>query len=597
MTEQASAKSQAWLGWSRIAIGLGQGLALYALSEVREAEVWPATAPELFAALSLIALFVPLILIGGLGALRRITVLIWTLAAALMLGGLGWYDVARGALEDSQWFSLGAFFASAAIVFVAHHLIAAGDESRRLIAPYERYFDLGWRHGAQLALAGLFTGAFWAVLHLGSALFQLIGIDVLRDLIAEAWFGIPATTMMFAAAIHLTDLRSGLVRGFRALGLVLLSWLAPIMTGLAAAFLLALPFTGLQPLWDTRAATAMLLGACVVLVILINAAYQDGAPEHAPGRILRWAVRTASVILTPLAALAAYALFLRIAQYGLTPERIYAAAVLAIGACYALAYLAGAFWPRWMKPLEAGNIASAFVVLAVALALFSPIADPARISVADQVRRLESGKVAPADFDYAFLRFDGARYGRAALERMRADRADARTREIAEQAVRALAWESRWDGDAQPARREPASPASAFTMHPAGARFPDGFIEHALTQPTGQLSLCHDGHVRCHAFFLDLNHDGDHEIVIASVHFIIAFDNGAEGGWNYLGQAPVYGWDNTAALERGDVRVVAPRVSDLEIGGMRYQLNIVVDSPAEATAPETGAGDRWINEN
>jgi hypothetical protein len=58
-------------------------------------------------------------------------------------------------------------------------------------------------------------------------------------------------------------------------------------------------------------------------------------------------------------------------------------------------------------------------VLAVLLALFTPIADPARIGVSSQMARLEKGKTKAADFDFRYLRFEGGRYGRAALEELK----------------------------------------------------------------------------------------------------------------------------------------------------------------------------------
>ena len=72
---------------------------------------------------------------------------------------------------------------------------------------------------------------------------------------------------------------------------------------IAAGFLASLPFTGLEPLWKTKAATALLLTAAAHLIVLINAAYQDG--EDAPPLILKWAARIAGLLLIPIGLLAA----------------------------------------------------------------------------------------------------------------------------------------------------------------------------------------------------------------------------------------------------------------------------------------------------
>ncbi len=560
MGEAEAPLARAWTGVARLLLGLIQGLVLYGLSESR-GEI----APEWLAAVYLVALFVPLIAIGGLGALRPITLAAWAAAAATLLAGLGWYDVSRWTDGEHQVFSPSVFFAAAALVFVTHHLVAGGDEARKWIAPYERYFDLGWRHGAQLALAGMFTGAFWLVLWLGAALFDLIKVHFLRELIQQAWFSLPASTTMFAAAIHVTALQAGLVRGFRALGLMLLSWLAPVMTLLAGAFLLMLPFTGLQPLWDTRAATAIMLGVCVALVVLINASYQDGAEEQKPGWLRQWAVRIAAVLLTPLAVLAAYALYLRIDQYGLTPDRIYALAVLAIGASYAVSYMAGAFSKRWMRPLEAGNIASAFVTIAVCAAIFSPLADPARLSVDDQMRRFAAGRVSAAQLDVRFLRFEAGRYGRAALERLR----DGGDVVLAKRATEALAARNRYgpEFDAEPPLR-----VADIRMHPEGAALPATFL--AASELGGAIEECRRSEHTCDAYLLDMNNDGEADVVLAANYSASVYSLGDDGTWRWLAQV----LDRTDFGD-GDVRAAPAQLNDLVIGDRRYPL-----MPVEARA-------------
>src|SRR5690606_3403235 len=142
-----------------------------------------------------------------------------------------------------------------------------------------------------------FTGVFWIILFLGAALFRVIGLTFLEDLIRHDWFWIPVTCVVFALAVHLTDVRDGLIRGVRLVALMLLSWLLPVMTVLAFGFLAALPFTGLDGLWRTGSATALVLAATGALILLINAAYQDGEAENLPPLSLRWAVRIAAVLL------------------------------------------------------------------------------------------------------------------------------------------------------------------------------------------------------------------------------------------------------------------------------------------------------------
>ncbi|HET7594746.1 MAG TPA: hypothetical protein VFK49_04780, partial [Stellaceae bacterium] len=215
---------------ARLATGLAQGLALCLLYSAAEAELWPATQPLVFAPLLVIACFVPVIVLSGLGNMRRRSLLIWAAAAAALLAVLAIHDIDRGAADSGTGF-WGLFFRhqsdlaiwpSAILMvfalvglFIAHSLVVAGDGERRIIAGYSRYFDAAWKHGVQLALALVFVGLFWGLLELGAGLFKLINLDFLRRLIEHRWFGLPATTLAFASALHVTDARAGIVRGIR----------------------------------------------------------------------------------------------------------------------------------------------------------------------------------------------------------------------------------------------------------------------------------------------------------------------------------------------------------------------------------------------
>src|SRR5262245_31257831 len=414
------------LALSRMTIGLLQGIALFLLYQAYEAKSWPATDGLIFAALLVPAMYVPLMLVAALGHLRLRILIPWTIVALAVSAGLAFYDIFRDPIAawsnavrilpaGSLWLAL------AAALFISHSLIAAGESDRRIAARYETYFDVSWRLAVQLVLAGVFVGAMWLLLWLGAELFRLIKIEFLHELIQKRWFSIPVTTLAISYALHVTDVRAVLVEGVRTLNLTLLSWLLPIMAGLAVAFVLALPFTGLEVLWNTRRATSILLTAVAALIFLINAAYQDGQAAGTTPRLLAYARLVAAIVIVPLVALAGYGLLLRIVQYGWTPQRVVASACAIVATCYAAGYLlAAARAPLLMKGLERTNVLVACVIVAAVLSLFSPLADPGRISVADQLARLQAGTVPPERFDFNFLRFNSGRYGREALDRLAA---------------------------------------------------------------------------------------------------------------------------------------------------------------------------------
>ena len=568
------------LGPIRLGIGLIQGLGLFWLHQSIKAKgglcsaadeslcpqiSWPGTEPLLFGPLLLVVAFLPMVLLAGVGRLRPVTLAIWTVVAGVALALLGLHDIARQSvdtLSQSPFLSPPVVLFSAAALFISHHLVAPADFERRRIASFPAYFDTTWKAGVQLAMSIGFTGAFWILLLLGAALFKVIGLDFLEDLLRKDWFWIPVSTLAFSIAVHLTDVRDGLIRGVRTVALMLLSWLLLVMTVLAAGFLAALPFTGLEGLWETGNATSLVLAAAAALIILINTAYQDGRPDNLPPLVLRIAVRVAAVLLTPLVILAVLGLSLRIGQYGLTPDRIIAAACALIGVAYAVGYGWAAlspFWRKadWMRPLERTNIWTAILTVAVILLLFSPALDPARLSVMDQVARLERGAVTSDKFDYRFLRFESGKAGQAALARL-ARSSDAA---IAAAALAAQKVENRFD---DPGPAEPERPP-AIEMWPTGAEpLAAGFV--ASANRSGDLDHCQYANL-CLATRRDLNGDGSAEILIVG-HSDVAVFIPEGDGWTLLGHFDQSCRHETRsdpreALRAGRLRAVQPVWPDL----------------------------------
>lgn len=470
------------------------------------------------------------------------------------------------------------FLAVAGGLFIAHHLIQPADTERRRIASYHGYFDITWMHGVQLVLAIGFTGVFWILLFLGAALFKLIGLDAFQKLIGEQAFAFPATTLMFAAAVQLTDVRSTLVRGVRTVALTLLAWLLPLMTLIAAGFLASLPFTGLEPLWQTRAATALLLTAAAHLIVLINAAYQDG--DDPPPFVLKAAARLAGVLLIPITLLAAYGLGLRIGQHGLTPDRVFAAACVIVAAGYAIGYAIAAFRRGvWMKGLERTNIVMAFLALVLILALFTPIADPARLSVGDQVARLQRGQIKAEAFDFQFLRFESGQYGKAALERLQAGK-DA---DVARQASQALKQAVRTSVNARPR-------FTRTTVLPAGQTLPESLLRQASQWPEGAGDwACAYPETPCMAALLDVDADGNPEVLFANGSTLDIVKQDPKDGWKKVGMASAHcdSADLQKALKADGVRLAEPVARrDILVGDLR-----LVVTPFAAVCPK-GAGEK-----
>lgn len=587
---------------TRLLIGLLQGLALYLIYQAAENGVWNAANSGLFAALLLVAAISPGLAISGLGHIPARPLWRWLLPAAAALALLGAYDIWRS-LGAPDWRYAaepgGARYPSPELwvhvlagFFIAHSMVTAAAMDGRRIASYRSYFEASWKLLIQVAFAAAFTGLCWLVLVLGAALFHMITLDFLKDMLDEPWFAIPVTTFAFAYALHITDVRPAIVRGIRSLLMVLLSWILPVAVLLIAGFLLALPFTGLEPLWATKQATALLLAAAAVLVALVNAAFQDGtvAGEVAPP--VRVSARIAALLLLPLVSIAVYALGLRVAQYGWTVDRLVAAFCIAVASCHAVGY----FWaalrsPHWLARIAPVNVAAAFFTLFLLFAIFSPALDPARISVNSQVAQLRAGTVSAAEFDYDYLRFTGQRFGQEALRELQTDSTLADSATVRLKAGAALAKLSAWN--AEPQRMTPALLAANIDVWPKGERLPADFLAQdwpaTMKQRSWEYPEClRDSGKRCDAYRADLNADGEPEWLLQPDSGSIAAFARDGSGWRRIGslQAPgacVYLRD---ALRAGRLKPVPPAWQELEVAGVRYRMEPDTPMPpCEAPTP------------
>jgi hypothetical protein len=204
-----------------------------------------------------------------------------------------------------------------------------------------------------------------------------------------------------------------------------------------------LPFTGLAPLWATGNTTPIMLSAALIALFLVNAVIGDSGTEAATARPLRWGGMALGLALLPLVLIAAWSTGLRIGQYGLSVERLWALAFIAMATVTAIAYAAGIARPGdWPARLYRSNLHLAFILGGIAFILSTSLVSFDRIATADQVARLASGRIKPIDFDYRGLWFDFGPPGRAAIKRLAKESKDAQVRRFAAAAQKIA---SRWD--------------------------------------------------------------------------------------------------------------------------------------------------------
>ncbi len=573
----------------RLLTGLLQGVILYALYYSLKEKFWPSTNGYLFSPLTMIFVFVPVLFISALGHLNARRMWIWMIIAALICVLMGVYDIWRiGFIDSNDLFGasgsrrtpspLVLLFVTGGF-YIAHALVLAAAADEKRIARYPTYFETAWKLIIQIKFSLLFVAVLWLILWLGAMLFMLVKVKFLQELMEQSWFVIPVITFAFSTALHITDVRPGIVRGIRSLLLVLMSWLLPITTLIVGGFLLTLPLTGLEPLWATRHATSVLLGASATLVILINAAFQGGEVGKEVARVLRVSARLACVLLLPMTLIAIYSLTLRVQQYGWSHDRVIAAACLLVATCYASGYLWAALERSvWLMRIAAVNVLTSFLILATLLALFTPVADPARISVANQLARLQSGQVSADKFDFEYLRFEGARYGDRALQafKEKAEGPDAAL--ISKRATAALEKKNRWSREQANANSQ--SRGANITVWPQGQTLPEAFLKQDWGHG-GRSYLLPDclklQDSKCNAYVLDLNGDGKTEILLKNVQDygqLVVFALQTDSSWKPAGTMTGSAGckEVTEALAAGRFRRTPPMFEDLEVAGQRLHV-------------------------
>jgi hypothetical protein len=347
---------------------------------------------------------------------------------------------------------------------------------------------------------------------------------------------------------------------------MLLSWLLPVVVLLVGGFAVSLPFTGLEPLWAIGHATALLLAAAAVLIVLINAAYQDGEAERQPPQLLRWSARGAAVLTVPLTLIGAYALFLRVGQYGWTVDRVTVAAILAVALSLAGAYAFAALAKGpWLVRIQAWNFNIALLVVALVVLLLTPIASPMRIAVNDQMARLNRGATEPQKFDFAFLRDHGGRYGQAAL-RFLTQGSDALLRRRAQAML---------DRQSDPkADLTPQIVADQITVYPRGEQLPQSFLRPEWRKEIDGGCLGNPD-MRCDAVLLDLDGDGRKEVMLFQNGVIVVYREAASG-WTAAGNInlPRNCPKILDALKAGTFRIAPPDHgwNDVMIGETRLTV-------------------------
>lgn len=573
-------------GWMFL-IALGQGVALLLLYKAVDLDRWPSSSPAWSYPLWTLAFAVPTLLLLSLerGSIGRVVKLVAAFSLLLAVTALYIGSQARP-FDAFPLTNLTIVFTITTAIASFKALMYLQQRASRMPMSYDVLFINSWRNFLTLGLALIFTLVFWMILRLWSGLFLVIGIEFFRELFTTDWFLIPLLALAHCVGILVFRNLTRVIDSITRLLQGLIKLLLPLVLAIAVAFVLSLPFAGLEALWSTGYGTSMLLALLALILFFVNAVYQDGRGERPYPQAVHRVLYVCLFVTPAISALGLYGLVLRIQQYGWSVGRCWAFTVWLLLTLFAVGYVVGVLRKRdeWTADLARVNTAMGLVVLAVLLLANTPVLDFRKISLASQVARVESGEVELRDFDFAYAHRVLARPGHLALQEMK-EQVAASDPDLAE----------RIENPGYAGIRRQQAPDvwwSRVVYRPEPFEVPADLRrqiadEHSLYAGADPVLIR-----------IDLDEDGRDEYAL-----IVLYRADASGTYGYS-SATVYFrqgdqwvaataslWDeaqNAAGIKSGDLALEQPRFGNLRIGDAVLEAWDMGSRPAPVAEPGTG---------
>jgi len=393
-------------------IGAAAGVGLYVLSEVLAGDLIGDRMALALAAFTWSFFFA---LLGMAGPLRVERAAVGALAVGVAVAGL--LTLAGLRFDSIEGLANSPLPGTAVLVLTTLPLpFVIASASGPGWRDYPWLFAQAWGIFVRYSAAWVFVGVVWGVILLSDALFGVVGLTLIEDLLQVDVVPWLVTGTVLGLALAVVQELEDVVTPY--LVLRLLRLLVPVVLVVLAVFVVALPLRGLSGLFDGLSVAATLLAMTAAAATLVTSAVDQDDAAADGNEVLRRATQALALVLPVPAGLAAMAVWLRVAQYGWTPDRLFAATAAALGlsygVVYALAVLRGA---GWRARIRQGNIAMALVVIGVAALWLTPLANPEAISARSQVARVADGRIPVAALDlYAMDRW--GRAGAAARLRL-----------------------------------------------------------------------------------------------------------------------------------------------------------------------------------
>lgn len=462
---QAAAKTELLTRLGMVLIGAVAGLSHWALIDVLH-DVIDNHRFYLLLASACFGFFVLLlVLLGDLKPSEAVGV---SAVLAMTAAALFYWNSGRYTDIDQQFDAPFAFVAWAVLLKLGAPFGAAVVKGR--VRDYTYLFDTAWGIVVRYLAAWVFVGLFWALLMLSNELLGIVGITIIEDLLDVDAIPYVLTGGVLGLALAVAQDLKAYISPY--LVLRLLRLLLPMLLVVVLVFIVALPVQGLSNLFGSFSAAGIVMGIAIAGITLITSALDRDDIDAITSPFMIYATKAMALVLPILAGLAVWAIWLRVSDYGWTPERLAATVAAAFVLAYALLYAAAILRATtWAHHIRQANIGLALCVMGVAVLWLSPVLNAEKISVENQVNRYLTGRVQAKDFPAWELQNTWGIAGQKAAQDLAALPDDTHSQIIADLARAAdqNKWEFNRETDAEDDLQHAQSLLENLQIHPADA--------------------------------------------------------------------------------------------------------------------------------
>lgn len=411
---------------------------------------------------------------------------------------------------------------------------------------YVHFYDQQWQNALTLLLIGVANGLVWLIFLLWSGLFELANITFFSHLFFETeWFIYLVIGLVTALTVILARQNVRLVSAIHKLLTLLATGLLPLVSLLAILFLVTLAFTGLTVISQRVSAALLLITLALSQLLLTAMVWQPQQSRLSYPRPLRYLIITAMVLTPVYAAIAGWALWMRIGQYGWTAERLHGTLVVVVLLVWSLGYVLSLLRRREDPSPQMGKVHLAVSLLALALLilLYTPLLDSGRISVNSHMARYHQGKI-NADQVSLYMLSHSGKPGREALLMLQKDP------QFIQDAKRQRELKRLLNGDRSPLEKMTSPMLENNVVVAPGSLVPDAALWAAIIERRYLVESCSEVD-SCVLVSQDLNGDGNAEQVLYAFgdRTVLVFSLGV-GRWEFKASATLPAGVNKEKLLR-----------------------------------------------